>query len=153
MSSRLYERACGAVMWLLVVAVMLATLFDPVSARTTGHRREAPAETQDDVVVKEIHIALIKNVLKLRAEQEPYWIPVENALRNLAQWQAAKAASTSALPPESRGAREYANLVMRRLKRIAAIAVPLRKSLDETQRHDLAILARIAGLEILLASR
>jgi len=123
------------------------------SAQTTGHQREARvrAEAQDDVVVTETHIALIRNVLKLTPTQEPHWTPVEIALRELAQMQAAKAATLDTVARTS--ARGNANTVMRRLKRIAAIAVPLLKSLDESQRHDLAILAQLAGLKQLLASR
>ena len=154
MRSRLTERIGGALTCLLAVA-MVAVTFDSASAQTTGHQRKARArgEAQDDVVVTETHIALIKNVLKLRPIQEPYWAPVENALRDLAQWQAMKAASASALSHTGRNTRESANFVMRRLKRIAAIAAPLLRSLDESQRHDLAILAQLAGLKQLLASR
>lgn len=144
------RRSVSALICLLLGVILHFTPF-VASAQTTGHQREARAraEAQDDVLVTEVHIALIRNVLKLTPSQEPYWFPVEMALRQLAQLQAAKAVGTVART----STRVNANTVMWRLKRIAAIAAPLLKTLDENQKRDLAILAQLAGLKQLLASR
>jgi hypothetical protein len=48
-----------------------------------------PASYASDGAAASIDVVRIKSVLRLTPGQEPYWPPVENALRNLARQQAA----------------------------------------------------------------
>jgi len=93
-----------------------------------------------------MHITLLKFVLNLRPAQEPFWAPVEAALHDMAQWQAKGS-------PELNSSDRAGSAVAHRLRRIAAMAVPLIKALDENQRRSMMMLARSAGLEQLLASK
>ena len=138
-------RVCAFVSILLGAATLLIS---PVSAQTTGKVTEARhrADVPTDIVVKETHISLLKFALALRPAQEPYWAPVEHALRELARWQA-----TTAEYEDRTGGRS-GTIVAMRIKRIAAMAVPLIKALDENQKRSLHTLSRWAGLEQLLAS-
>jgi hypothetical protein len=132
----------------LSTVVILTAHVSTASAQTTSkvtqvrHREDVPS----DVVVKEMHITLLKFALNLRPAQQPYWAPVETALHEMAQWQAT---ATSELNASGRAS----SAVVLRLKRIAALAVPLIRALDENQKRSMMILARSAGLEILLASK
>jgi hypothetical protein len=101
------------------------------------------ADIPTDIVVTEAHITLLKSTLNLRPEQMPYWTPVETALQEMARWQATPSDATANRPEAA---------VVARLKRIAALAAPLIKVLDEGQRNSMMILARSAGLEQLLAA-
>jgi hypothetical protein len=74
------------------------------------------------------------------------WAPVEAALHDMAQWQAKGS-------PELKSSDRAGSAVAHRLRRIAAMAVPLIKALDENQRRSMMMLARSAGLEQLLASK
>jgi hypothetical protein len=113
------------------------------SARTDARQR---AEVPSDVVVKETHITLLKFALNLRPAQEPFWAPVEAALHEMAQWQAKGS-------PETDANGRTGSSVVHRLRRIAAMAVPLIKALDDNQRRSMMMLARTAGLEMLVASK
>jgi len=127
----------------------LSTMFgSTASAQTTGKATEGRqrADVPSDVVVKEMHITLLKFALNLRPAQEPFWAPVEAALHEMAQWQAKGS-------PEINSSDRAGSAVVLRLKRIAAMAVPLIRALDENQRRAMMMLARSAGLEQLLASK
>jgi len=76
----------------------------------------------------------------------PEAAPVEAALHDMAQWQAKGS-------PELNSSDRAGSAVAHRLRRIAAMAVPLIKALDENQRRSMMMLARSAGLEQLLASK
>ncbi len=129
------------------VMMLLIQFSSQVSAQTTASvDARQRAEVPSDVVVKEMHITLLKFALNLRPAQEPFWVPVETALREMAQWQA-----KSSLESDANG--RAGSLVAHRLRRIAAMAVPLIKALDEDQRRSMMMLARSAGLEMLLASK
>jgi hypothetical protein len=132
----------------LVGAMALFVLFcSPASAQTNARAdTRQRAEVPSDVVVRDVHIALLKFALKLRPAQEPYWAPVEAALRDMAHWQAKGS-------PEVDANGRAGSSVAYRLRKIAAMAVPLIKALDEDQRRSMMMLARTAGLEMLVASR
>jgi hypothetical protein len=109
----------------------------------TPHRKVMP-----EIIVTETHIAILKNVLNLRPDQEPYWIPVAAALGELARGQAKSADGDMTerhRKPATVGAKQH-------LKRIAAISAPLIRALDESQKRDVITLARAFGLERLVAS-
>jgi len=130
-------------------AAALSIMFGATAmAQTAGNITEARrrVEVPSDVVVKEMHITLLKFALNLRPAQEPFWLPVETALREMAKWQAKGGAETDANGHSD-------SSVAHRLRRIAAMAVPLIKALDDNQKRSMMMLARTAGLEMLVASK
>ena len=143
-------RVCAVVSAFFGGIALPTSYVSPAVAQTTGKVTEARhrVDVPSDVVVKEMHISLLKFALNLRPAQEPFWAPVEVALRDMAQWQATTA---SEFDSNERG--RSGNTVVMRLRRIAALAVPLIKALDEDQRRSMMMLARTAGLEQLLASK
>ena len=92
-----------------------------------------------------INISRIKGVLKLTAEQQAYWPPVEAALRDLARRQAAEANSLVS---------RVSSYVMdsRTIAKIGAAARPLVRVLDDRQKADAIMLVREMGLGHVLAA-
>jgi hypothetical protein len=101
-------------------------------AETTGGNAApaARAAIGGGPVVTVAHIARLKSVLKLTAEQEPYWPPVEAALRDIARQQMQRLrsrASTIALDAAA-------------VRRLMVTALPLIVRLnDDQKRHALAM--------------
>jgi len=122
-------------------------------AQTTGKVSEPRirVEALPEIIVTETHIALLKNMLNLRPEQEPYWVPVEAALGDLARWQAMTASEFDTVERTSNRQVSGAG-AMTRLKRLATVAAPLIRALNENQRRDVMMLARTFGFEYLVAS-
>ena len=121
---------CALVGTAFGAAALLVAFASPVAAQAVGNVSETRSrvEIPAGIVVTEAHIAILKNVLNLRPDQESYWVPVEAALRDLAQWQATIASQFETV--EYTNARPMgSNAVMARLKRIAAVAVPLIRTL------------------------
>ena len=133
--------------WVSVAAILVSGLSPTIAQDSTETAASARLiGLPSDVVVRHEHIAIIKAALNLRPAQEQYWLPVEAALADMARWQAnAEAASAEGVRPH--------DAVMSRLKRIAHIAAPLIKVLDDEQRQSMQMLARSAGLEVLLVSK
>lgn len=98
-----------------------------------------------------INIARIKSVLKLTAAQEPYWAPVEVALRDLARQQA-RAESSDGLV--HRISHKVVSVVMNSaaVQRLAVAARPLIAKLDEDQMRAAHGLAAEMGLGPVVAA-
>jgi hypothetical protein len=104
---------------------------------------------EDISAFADARIAAIHAGIKLNAEQEKNWPPVESALRDLAKLRAERfAAFASANPP----ADPVEQLALRAeamqqtgaaLKKLADVAGPLYKSLDDGQKHRALVLARM----------
>ena len=107
--------------------------------------------TADITAFADARIAALHAGLKLNAEQEKNWPPMESALRDLAkqrtdQFEARKNAQAPADPVERLSRR--ANAIEQRgaaLKKLAAAAAPLYQSLDDAQKHRFTVLARLGG--------
>ena len=97
------------------------------------------------IVVKESHIARLKAVLNLTPEQRPYWAPVEAALRALVRGQEASAGGIV-----QRASAAAADAL--KLRRLAAVARPLIKVLDDEQKRDAMVLARNLGFDRVMAA-
>ena len=143
---------CALVGTAFGAAALLVPFASPVAAQDVGNVSESRSrvEIPAGIVVTETHIAILKNVLNLRPEQESYWVPVEAALRDLVRWQAMTASQFEMVEYTDTRSIE-SNSVMTRLKRIAAAAVPLIKTLDKNQKRDVMMLARTFGFEHMLA--
>jgi hypothetical protein len=144
-------RGCGTVSVLLSVTILLISNVSLASAQTASRVIDVRnrVDIPSDIIVRETHISLLKTSLNLRPSQEHLWTPVEAALYEMARWQASK---SSAPASSDRASGQSAAAVMARIKRIAAVATPLLKALDENQKSTMKMLARTAGLEQLLAS-
>jgi hypothetical protein len=108
---------------------------------------------EDIGAMGDARIAALHAGLKLSAEQEKNWPPVEAALRDLAKQRADRfAARASADRPKERDLIErltlradYMTQHGASLKKLADAAAPLYKSLDDGQKHRFAILASVGG--------
>src|SRR5262245_59158084 len=104
---------------------------------------------EDITAFGEARIAALHAGLKLTAEQEKNWPPVEAALRELAKQRSERfAARASADRPKDPIERlnlraEVMGQRAATLKKLADAAGPLYKSLDESQKHRFAMLARL----------
>jgi hypothetical protein len=92
-----------------------------------------------------INVSRIKSVLKLTAEQQAYWPPVEAALRDLVRRQASEANGL---------VNRVSSYVMdsRTIAKIGAAARPLVRVLDDRQKADAVMLVREMGLGHVLAA-
>ena len=97
-----------------------------------------------------INIARIKSVLKLTAAQEPYWAPVEAALRDLARQQA----RTESDGLVRRISHRVVSVVLSSaaVQRLAVAARPLLAKLDEDQMRAAHGLAAEMGLGPVVAA-
>ncbi len=132
--------------WVSAAAIIISGLSPTIAQDSTETASARLVGLPSDVVVRREHIAIIRAALNLRPAQEQYWLPVEAALADMARWQAAT--ETASIE----GVRSH-EAVMTRLKRIAHIAAPLIKVLDDEQRQSMELLARSAGLEVMLPAR
>ncbi len=98
-----------------------------------------------------INIARIKSVLKLTTAQEPYWAPVEVALRDLARQQARTESSDGLV---HRISHRVVSVVMSSsaVQRLAVAARPLIAKLDEDQMRAAHGLAAEMGLGPVVAA-
>jgi hypothetical protein len=134
-------------------AVALATVGAfLISTPGTGHCSEPIAEARSAAALSEGEIARIKDTLKLTSVQERLWSPFAAALRSVARnrLRGDDGESGAAQRMASRAAAAASKAAS--YKRLAMAAVPLIKSLDETQRREALILARAFGFEHLAAA-
>jgi hypothetical protein len=98
-----------------------------------------------------IDIGRIKNVLKLTAEQERHWPPVEAALRDIARRQAAQSDDTGLM---RRISRRVVSVMLdgAAVQRLAVAARPLIASLDSQQLSAASGLASEMGLGPVVAA-
>lgn len=113
-------------------------------------REIAAAYEEQGQTTAAINIARIKSVLKLTPAQEPYWAPVEAALRDLARQQA---------PAESAGlmrriSHRVVSVVLNSaaVQRLAVAARPLVVMLNEEQMRAAHGLAQEMGLGPVVAA-
>ncbi len=98
-----------------------------------------------------IDVARIKQVLQLTPEQEPYWPPVEAALREVARRQQAQAESAGFV---RRISHRVVSIVLdsAAVARVARAARPLIERLRDEQKQGALALAQEMGLVPVLAA-
>lgn len=117
--------------------------------RSQGWRPSA----QDMAAFGDARIAAVHAGLKLTADQEKMWPPVETALRDLAKQRserfAARASADKPADPIDRLNLRAETMTQTgtALKKLADAAGPLYKSLDDGQKHRLLVLAKLGGPE------
>jgi hypothetical protein len=100
--------------------------------------------------VTEAHIVQLKRALNLTSDQVAYWQPVESALRALVREQRGEQSPGLV---RSMGDRAVAMAgTLSKMRRLAAAAGPLIRTLDDTQKRDAMMLVRHFGFESLVAS-
>jgi hypothetical protein len=119
--------------------------------RHWGHVRMAP---EDRAAMADARIAAVHAGLKLNADQEKLWPPVEGAVREFAKLRIDRAnarmnsPSDSPKPDPVTRLRERADNMAASaaaMKKIADSADPLYKTLDEGQKRRLTVLTRMDG--------
>jgi hypothetical protein len=121
----------------------------PGASRADGPRWRPTAE--DISALSDARIAALKAGLKLTADQEKLWPPVEQAMRDRAKVMSARfAARASADRPADPIARMQTRAqrmteMGASLKALSDAAGPLYKSLDDGQKHRFTMLARFEG--------
>ena len=88
--------------------------------------------------------------MKLTPAQQPHWTPVEAALSELARQQAKGEAAGFSHKYTDRSSAIAATATQ--LRRLKAIAMPLIKSLDDSQKRDAITFARNLGFQQLVAA-
>ena len=133
----------------------------PADAATAQHaprdRAQFRATPEDMAAMTDARIAGLKAGLRLTSEQEKNWPAVETAIRDLAK-QRADRMKERADRGADRRSRQSVDLIERLrgradamaqagagLKRLADASEPLYKSLDDGQKHRLALLSRSLG--------
>src|SRR6187399_695861 len=112
--------------------------------RHWGHVRMAP---EDRAAMVDARIAAVHAGLKLNADQEKLWPPVETAVRDFANARMNAPADAPRPDPVTR-LREHADNMAASaaaMKKIADAADPLYKTLDEGQKRRLSVLTRMDG--------
>lgn len=104
----------------------------------------APAASEQSLALASINVGRIRSVLQLTPEQEPYWPPVETALRDLARQQAHSEPTGFV----RRVSRRMVSIVLNSVavERLAVAARPLIAMLNKEQLRSAGGLAREMGL-------
>jgi LTXXQ motif family protein len=119
--------------------------------RQWGHMRMAP---EDRAAYADARIAAVHAGLKLNADQEKLWPPVETAVREFAKLRIDRANARMNAPADSPQPDPVTRLRERAdnmaasaaaMKKIADAADPLYKTLDEGQKRRLSFLTRMDG--------
>jgi hypothetical protein len=118
-----------------------------------GHMRMSP---EDRAAYADARIAAVHAGLKLTAEQEKLWVPVEAAVREFAKLRIDRANARMNPPRDDSSQKKPDDPVTRlreraetmsasaaAMKKIADAADPLYKTLDDSQKRRLAVLTRM----------
>ena len=95
-----------------------------------------------ETVMSSGHVARLKAVLKLTAEQEPLWPAIDRAFREISQSQAASPGLVQGI--KQRVAQVALNSLA--LRRLATAAQPLIRTLSDEQKQNALQFARSMGL-------
>ena len=125
----------------LLALVALATAW-PINAQAQG-REEFKSDILSDAYAQSDRQSGMKQALKLSAEQEKLWAPVEEALKNLQEQRRAFRSAMMEVEPtdQMEQLRRRAELTTQRsdaLKKIADAVQPLWATLSEQQKRELS---------------
>ncbi len=141
------KRLIGASLAVLVLAGSTAVY----AQHRSDHGFRPRISAEDRSAFTDARIAAVKAGLRLTAEQEKLWPPVEAAVRDFAKLRVDRANARQDRGPmedpvamlRERADRLAANASA--LKRIAETADPLYKTLDDGQKRRLRVLTRMGG--------
>src|ERR1700751_4837946 len=140
--------------WIAGVAALAIAASTAVYAQHQRHWGQTRMAPEDRAAYVDARIAAVHAGLKLNADQEKLWPPVETAVRDFAKMRIDRANARMNAPADSAKPDPVARLRERAetmaasaaaLKKIADAADPLYKTLDEGQKRRLAVLTRMEG--------
>jgi hypothetical protein len=140
--------------WIAGIAALAIAGSTAVYAQHHRHWGQMRMAPEDRAAYVDARIAAVHAGLKLNADQEKLWPPVESAVREFAKLRIDRAnarmnAPADATPPDPvTRLRERADTMATSadaMKKIADAADPLYKTLDEGQKRRLAVLTRMDG--------
>jgi hypothetical protein len=139
-------------MWKTALAGALALAFGTISSALAQPELSAPAQhasAHGGPLVTESHIAVLKSALRLTPEQQVHWIPVESALRALARQQRREGDGGFIRRMSDRASHMAGTAAQ--LRRLAAAARPLIRTLSDEQKSNAISVIRRHGFERMLA--
>ena len=146
-----------AIAGIAALAIVGSTAVYAQHHRPWSHHHER-MNPEDRAAFADARIAAVKAGLKLNADQEKLWPPVEAAVRDFAKLRIDRANARMNAPRDDSGDAQRPDPVTRlrdradtmattaaAMKRIAEAADPLYKTLDDGQKRRLAVLTRMEG--------
>ena len=115
------------------VALALVSSFS-FAGTTSAAAQQTVAVRGGGIALTEAHIAYIRQALALTPHQQPYWQPVEAALRGLVQSQGRSPGGLAGLAGD-----------VSMVRRIASLAMPLVRVLSPAQKRNAIMAARAMG--------
>jgi LTXXQ motif family protein len=141
--------------WIAAVAVLAIAGSTAVYAQHHRHWGQMRMAPEDRAAYVDARIAAVHAGLKLNADQEKLWPPVETAVRDFAKLRIDRANARMNAPADSAKPDDPVTRLRERadtmaasaaaMKKIAEAADPLYKTLDEGQKRRLAVLTRMDG--------
>jgi hypothetical protein len=141
--------------WIAAVAVLAIAGSTAVYAQHHRHWGQMRMAPEDRAAYVDARIAAVHAGLKLNADQEKLWPPVETAVRDFAKLRIDRANARMNAPADSAKPDDPVTRLRERadtmatsaaaMKKIADAADPLYKTLDEGQKRRLAVLTRMDG--------
>src|SRR5215470_2368169 len=140
--------------WIAAVAALAIAGSTAVYAQHHRHWGQMRMAPEDRAAFVDARIAAVHAGLKLNADQEKLWPPVEAAVRDFAKLRIDRANARMNAPADAprpdpvTRLREHADNMAASaaaMKKIADAADPLYKTLDEGQKRRLAVLTRMDG--------
>ncbi|HXI08294.1 MAG TPA: Spy/CpxP family protein refolding chaperone [Bradyrhizobium sp.] len=140
--------------WIAAVAALAIAGSTAVYAQHHRHFGQTRMAPEDRAAYVDARIAAVHAGLRLNADQERLWPPVESAVREFAQLRIERANARMNAPADAprpdpvTRLREHADVMAANasaMKKIADAADPLYKTLDEGQKRRLAVLTRMDG--------
>lgn len=133
----------------------LAAIVVLVIGTSSGYASNVVAEGRFQALKTEASMSLaqvgrLKSVLKLTAEQQPLWPAIERAFRELSEAQEPAAAQGLVQRIKHKAASVGLNALA--MRRLAAAAYPLIRTLTEEQKQSGLSFARSSGLENIAAA-
>jgi hypothetical protein len=136
----------------LVGGLALATLSSSFAFADTELALGQPQATAAGMVVSHAQIVRLKSVLKLTGTQEQLWPAVESAFRELCQQQVEDGVAPNGLVQGISNKAASIGLNALALRRLAAAAYPLIKTLSDEQKDSAVTFARSVGLASIAAA-
>ena len=140
--------------WIAAVAALAIAGSTAVYAQHHRHFGQTRMAPEDRAAYVDARIAAVHAGLRLNADQERLWPPVESAVREFAQLRIERANARMNAPADAprpdpvTRLREHADVMAANasaMKKIADAADPLYKTLDEGQKGRLTMLTRMGG--------
>jgi len=134
----------------VVALVIGSTAVSADSKDANLERNQMAAAAASGPVLSLAHVARLKSALKLTAEQEPLWTPIEHAFREICQAQGTTSSQGLVQGLKNRATSIGLNALA--LRRLASAAYPLIRTLDAEQKQSAMAFARSVGLHSVAAA-